>query len=146
MEHPVLINRNRADRKTAGPVGSMHCSALPSSWTVGNCSAAFSLKKYTHLMYKRIKHPYPTDAHHKLTEFLSCSRMSRRSVHVVVELAKWVVVEIESVIGGCKLVGIKRTINRYHLRRLHFFQLTSTSSEAVVNPSNVQQVVMVVVE
>ena len=72
--------------------------------------------------------------------------MSRRSVHVVVELAKWVVVEIESVIGGCKLVGIKRTIDRDHLRRLHFFQLTSTSSKAVVNPSNVQQVAMVVVE
>ena len=89
-------------------------------------------EKITHLMYKRIKHPYPTDAHHQLTEFLSCSRMSRRSAQVVVELAKWVVVEIESVIGGCKLVGRERTIDRHHLHRLHFFQLTNTSSNAVV--------------
>ena len=54
--------------------------------------------------------------------------------------------EIESVIGGCKLVGKERTIDRHHLHRFRFFQLTSTNSDAVVNPSNVQQVAMVVVE
>ena len=46
-----------------------------------------------------------------------------------------VVVEIENVIGGCKLVGRERTIDRHHLHRLHLFQLTNTNSRAEVDPS-----------